>query len=220
MLSGGRKTFQVRGVLVSFGLRRRFSPKPLPLPSHPCFPFQRLSQPPQGKDIFELDKVVFPINQSGMHWVCAVLFVQEKRLQFYDSLGGDGSEYLEFLFRYVQDEHLDKKKQPLPDVREWQLIPCQEDTPRQLNGALGRWQRRCCRVKSLRRWPSRNVFLLLTPFVVFSPFLFVSGYDCGVFTCMFADFVSRDAPLTFDQSHVAECRERIALSILQGTALE
>jgi sentrin-specific protease 1 len=45
------------------------------------------------------------------------------------------------------------------------------------------------------------------------------GYDCGVFTCMFADFLSKDDALLFGQQHVTQCRERIALSILNGQAI-
>jgi hypothetical protein len=45
------------------------------------------------------------------------------------------------------------------------------------------------------------------------------GFDCGVFTCMFADFISKDCPLVFGQNHVTQCRERIALSILNGQAI-
>jgi sentrin-specific protease 1 len=47
----------------------------------------------------------------------------------------------------------------------------------------------------------------------------LNGFDCGVFTCMFADFVSNDCPLMFSQEHINQCRERIALSILQGSAI-
>jgi hypothetical protein len=35
-----------------------------------------------GKEIFKLDKIVFPITQGSMHWVCAVIYMQEKRIQF------------------------------------------------------------------------------------------------------------------------------------------
>lgn len=49
---------------------------------------------------------------------------------------------------------------------------------------------------------------------------FASGYDCGVFTCMFSDFISNDCPLVFDQNHINQCRERIALSIMKGCAIE
>jgi Ulp1 protease family, C-terminal catalytic domain len=90
-----------------------------------------------GKDIFALDKVFFPINVGRSHWVCAVAYMQLKRIQFFDSLGADGMEYMEHLFRYLQDEHLDKKKGPLPDADEWKLIPCDpSETPQQLNGTF------------------------------------------------------------------------------------
>ena len=130
-----------------------------------------------GKDIFQLDKIFFPINQNNMHWVCAVAFVQEKRIQFYDSMGGRGQSYLDNIFRYLQDEHVDKNKCLLPDADQWQLIPCTADTPRQRN-----------------------------------------GFDCGVFTCMFCDFLAQDCPLVFGQDHVTQCRQRMALSILNGQA--
>jgi Ulp1 family protease len=39
-----------------------------------------------------------------------------------------------------------------------------------------------------------------------------NGYDCGVFTCMFAYFLSKNQPLTFSQEHIALYREQIALS--------
>ena len=86
-------------------------------------------------------------------------------------------QYLEAIFRYLEDEHLDKKKTALADSEEWALVRCQTDTPRQKN-----------------------------------------GFDCGVFTCMFADFLSKDCPLVFGQGHVDQCRNRIALSILEGEA--
>jgi sentrin-specific protease 1 len=69
-----------------------------------------------------------------MHWVCAVIFMQEKRIQFFDSMGDDGMMYLESLFEYVKDEHQDKKGSPLPDQDQWRLVRCTRDTPRQLNG--------------------------------------------------------------------------------------
>lgn len=42
---------------------------------------KRWSKKVPGKDIFNLDKIFFPINQGRMHWVCAVAFMQEKRIQ-------------------------------------------------------------------------------------------------------------------------------------------
>ena len=98
-------------------------------------------------------------------------------MPFCPEQGGDGMHYLENIKRYIEDEHMDKKKTPLSCSDEWNLVPCQMNTPRQKN-----------------------------------------GYDCGVFTCMFADFLSKDCPLVFGQDHVNQCRNRIALSILEGRA--
>ena len=46
-----------------------------------------------------------------------------------------------------------------------------------------------------------------------------NGFDCSVFTCVFADRLSLDRPLSFDQRYVTQCRDRIALSILNGAAM-
>lgn len=152
-----------------------------------------------GKDLFNLDRIFFPINQNNMHWVCAVIFMQAKRIQFYDSLGGDGTHYLDALFRYVKDEHKDKKKCPLPDEDEWELVECTTDTPRQRNGT--------------------SSFCLQGMNCYVSHLTLKLGFDCGVFTCMFADFISKDCPLLFDQTHITLCRERIAISIMNGQAI-
>jgi hypothetical protein len=95
---------------------------------------KRWSKNAPGKDIFKLDKIFFPINEGRMHWICAVAFVQERRIQMYDSMGSDGMHYLQSIFQYIKDEHQDKKKAPLPDVNDWELVPCTRETPRQRNG--------------------------------------------------------------------------------------
>jgi len=140
---------------------------------------KRWSKNVPGKDLFALEKIFFPINQGNSHWICAVAFMSEKRIQMFDSLGGSGRPYLEAIFQYLKDDHKDKKKCEMPDQDEWELVVTQPDTPNQQN-----------------------------------------GYDCGVFTCMFADFLSKDCPLVFSQEHVTQCRERIALSIMNGSALQ
>lgn len=97
---------------------------------------KRWSKKVPGKDIFKLDKIIIPINQGNAHWICGVIFMKEKRIQIYDSLGGSGRVYLNALFQYVQDEHKDKKKSPLPDIDEWTCVVTTRDTPTQQNGEL------------------------------------------------------------------------------------
>ena len=70
------------------------------------------------------------------------------------------------------------------------------------------------------------VFCAITLYVLFCAHTFdnasisLLGFDCGVFTCMFADFVSNDCPLLFNQDHIDQCRDRIALSIMKNCAIE
>lgn len=60
--------------------------------------------------------------------------MQERRIQYYDSMLGSGQEYLCDIFRFLLDEHWLKKNTPLPNADEWQLIPCSMETPKQRNG--------------------------------------------------------------------------------------
>ncbi len=46
-----------------------------------------------------------------------------------------------------------------------------------------------------------------------------NGYDCGVFVCMYADYISNGWPLVFNQTHINMCRERIALGIMANCAV-
>ena len=130
-----------------------------------------------GKDIFALDKVFFMHNVDVSHWTCAVIFTEEKRIQYYDSMGNDGHA----LMIYLKDEWFEKKGGELPDANEWKIVGAVDGVPQQQN-----------------------------------------GFDCGVFACMFADFLSRDRPLSFNQDYITnqECRERIAFSILNGAVIE
>lgn len=107
---------------------------------------QRWSRRVPGKDLFALDKIFFPINDGGQHWVCVVAFMQERRIQMYDSLGGGGEYYLSVVFRYIKDEHRDKKGTALPHARAWNLVPCERNTPSQQNSESPLWrnQKKTC----------------------------------------------------------------------------
>ena len=131
-----------------------------------------------GGNIFELDKIFVPVNTTNTHWSCAVIFMQTKRIVHLDSLGYDGTKYVEFLLQYINDEHKHKMGKPMPNPGDWKiLVPHTRYTPVQRNTD-----------------------------------------DCGVFTCMFAEFISVDCGLVFDRTHIPKCRELIALSIMQGEA--
>ena len=84
-------------------------------------------------DIFASDKIFVPINIKNKHWSLIVAYMQQQKIQYYDSLGHDGRKLLEAFLRYIEDEHLDKKQVLLPDKKSWKLIPCKNDCPKQEN---------------------------------------------------------------------------------------
>jgi len=139
---------------------------------------RRWSKKVPGKDVFNLKYIFCPINLDNMHWTSACIFMEEKKIQYYDSMGGPGMIKLKGLLQYLKDEWKAKKGGEM-DVSEWKLVACTKDTPQQLN-----------------------------------------GFDCGVFTCMFADFVTKDCEPVFQQQHITQCRDRIALSIMKNCAIE
>jgi len=134
-----------------------------------------------GKNVFNLDYVFFPVNKSNVHWTLVVVFMEEKRIQYYDSYEGEGKgrKYLNGILQYLKDEHKRQFKSDM-DESEWRLVTCSTiDTPQQLNGC-----------------------------------------DCGVFVCLFADFIAMDCAPVFDQSCIDKCRDWIALSILGNCAID
>uniref|UniRef100_A0A182LRZ3 Ubiquitin-like protease family profile domain-containing protein n=1 Tax=Anopheles culicifacies TaxID=139723 RepID=A0A182LRZ3_9DIPT len=46
-----------------------------------------------------------------------------------------------------------------------------------------------------------------------------NGSDCGVFSCMFAEFLTRDHAITFDQSNMPYFRKKMTVEIMMGKLL-
>jgi Ulp1 family protease len=58
-------------------------------------------------DLFELDKVIFPVH-LGNHWCVGALDMKIRRLEYYDSLHGSSMEFFPQLRKYLQAEYLEK----------------------------------------------------------------------------------------------------------------
>ncbi|KAG6972449.1 hypothetical protein JG688_00003965 [Phytophthora aleatoria] len=125
-------------------------------------------------DLFAMDKIFMPVNVGNMHWCMAVIFMTEKRIQYYDSMHGSGAACLKVLLRYLHDESEHKKKQKFNEEG-WRLVTTTPDTPQQNNGS-----------------------------------------DCGVFSCMFADYLSQNKPLSFVQKDIPFHRHRMVLHVSRG----
>ena len=41
-------------------------------------------------NLFDMDRVVIPINKGGFHWILSIINVAEKRIEYYDSMGREG----------------------------------------------------------------------------------------------------------------------------------
>jgi sentrin-specific protease 1 len=47
----------------------------------------------------------------------------------------------------------------------------------------------------------------------------MNGSDCGMFTCKFAEYIVREVPITFTQSHMPYFRRRMIYEILKKQLL-
>ena len=57
----------------------------------------------------------------------------KKTITYYDSMGGLGNSVLQLLHRYLKEEHLKKKKCPLPNPDEWKMVSPGRRIPQQHN---------------------------------------------------------------------------------------
>jgi sentrin-specific protease 1 len=80
---------------------------------HNCKNITRWEKKAPRNKIFNLKNIYFPINIDNHHWVCAVVYMEEKRIQYYDSLNGvgKGHKYLEGFLQYLYDS--DEKKEQI-----------------------------------------------------------------------------------------------------------
>ncbi|KAL6264523.1 hypothetical protein P5V15_004630 [Pogonomyrmex californicus] len=126
-------------------------------------------------DIFAQDLMVVPIHLD-IHWCMSIVDFRDKSIIYYDSMGGNNPKCLAALKQYLQDESLDKKKQPY-DMSDWKLQSA-KNIPQQMNGS-----------------------------------------DCGVFSCMFAEYVCANKKITFTQDDMPYFRNKMVYEILKGKLL-
>ena len=83
-------------------------------------------------NVFELDRVLVPINLSNTHWTLALIEPHSRKLTYYDSMGGTGKGVLQTLRRWLCDEAMDKLQLRI-DEQAWTLtVP--KSVPLQTNG--------------------------------------------------------------------------------------
>lgn len=85
------------------------------------------------KSILDCDKIIVPVNQSNIHWVVAIIDLENKRFEYFDSLYGEDTTCLDHLSRYLMDEFKNKRNEERPDILDWpKAYP--KSIPGQVNG--------------------------------------------------------------------------------------
>jgi sentrin-specific protease 1 len=132
-------------------------------------------------NIFEHDMLFIPINYNQDHWLLAVVYMQQKMIVLYDSMGSSTKKELfkGVLMNWLQLEKETKHPEVHFDASEWHSCFGGFHVPKQSN-----------------------------------------GYDCGVFVCMAAEYISKNIPLTwYYQDDVNNFRLRMAYYILRTSML-
>jgi Ulp1 family protease len=139
----------------------------------------------RGKNIIDM-RYIFILIHHGLHFTCAVICMEQLRIDYYNSLHFDNvtrngcmhkvkmqEDTLQVLRDYLQNEHIKDKRKDLPN--EWKLYTM-------------------CNV------PQQDT---------------TNTTDCGVFACMYCDLILNDCKLDFNQHNITNnhWRDRI-LSIL------
>ncbi len=140
----------------------------------------------RGKNIFYIRYIFIPIHH-GLHFTCAVIYMEEMKIEYYNSLRFDNvtrhgckhkikmqEDTVQVLRDYLQKEHVKEKHIDLP--YEWKLYTM-------------------CNV------PQQDT---------------TNTTDCGVFVCMYCNLILNNCKLDFKQDDItnSDWRDRMILSIL------
>ena len=85
-------------------------------------------------DVFKYEKILVPINLPG-HWSLVEINIRRKAFIYLDSMnedGDSGSDVIENLKRWLNDESMDKRKIKVQDIEDWE-IQIRTDLPQQNN---------------------------------------------------------------------------------------
>ncbi|XP_054638860.1 sentrin-specific protease 1 isoform X2 [Dunckerocampus dactyliophorus] len=163
-------------------------------------------------DIFSKDILLVPVHLR-MHWCLSVVDFRKKAVTYFDSMGGNNDEACKLLFEYLQQESKDKKGEEL-DTTGWALYS------KKRNGGLY-----CVRCMDLRCAENSRAVLdcaraqLRGNIGVEEIPQQMNGSDCGMFTCKYADYITKDKPITFTQKQMPYFRRRMVWEIVNRKLL-
>ena len=69
----------------------------------PAYSFHEVCRWTRKINPFECDKILMPIHVHGNHWIMLVIFVQEKKIGYYDSMGAYGENEIATVKKWLRD---------------------------------------------------------------------------------------------------------------------
>jgi sentrin-specific protease 1 len=85
-------------------------------------------------DLFSYSRVFIPVHVHGNHWCLGCVNVTDRRLEYFDSLGGNNPIFFSTLRSYLADEFRSRHPDSQLDFDSWTDF-CPKQIPRQDNGS-------------------------------------------------------------------------------------
>ena len=83
-------------------------------------------------NIFNMDKIFFPININNSHWSLTIVFIMLKKIVYFDSLHRNGEIYVDSLMQWIIDEGYNRYKKII-NKEDWKLMYKNTACPKQGN---------------------------------------------------------------------------------------
>ena len=97
------------------------------------------------EDLFDLQKLYIPCNETDYHWSLVVIHMVNKSIKYFDSIQDNetnqrrnaGKKFVNAAWEYIVEEWKQKQSKSLMPMRdEWTLDPCASSNPKQARGSL------------------------------------------------------------------------------------
>eukprot|EP00615_Pteridomonas_danica_P000957 CAMPEP_0114368330 /NCGR_PEP_ID=MMETSP0101-20121206/30747_1 /TAXON_ID=38822 ORGANISM="Pteridomonas danica, Strain PT" /NCGR_SAMPLE_ID=MMETSP0101 /ASSEMBLY_ACC=CAM_ASM_000211 /LENGTH=546 /DNA_ID=CAMNT_0001518441 /DNA_START=1219 /DNA_END=2860 /DNA_ORIENTATION=- len=156
-------------------------------PDHGFQNVKRWSFRAKGGSIFNVDVLIIPINVDK-HWVLLVVNFVLMTIQCYDSLGFPGRRFIKVIKQYLKDQILYEQSE------EGRIFAAKQ-----------------VHYSQPSKYPNiDSLSELLIPECPRQS----NGFDCGVFVCMYASYLTLGEAFDFSQQDMPTIRKRMAVDII------
>jgi len=79
-----------------------------------------------------MERIYCPINIEQSHWTLIVVYIEEKKICYYDSMNNNQAErYMNGILEWIRDEARTKGGLPNFDINQWTTVKSPRDLPKQ-----------------------------------------------------------------------------------------